>query len=77
MKGIATLVDVNDIAFKNKVKPLVDLFTDQFPIKTVIEIKVTRVDRIQAPSYFLYPDITEESQVKNALRTYKVRPIDL
>ena len=76
MKGIATLIDVNDIAFKNKVKPLVDLFTDQFSITAVIEIKITSVDKIQAPSYFLYPDTTEEAQVEGAMRTYKVKPIE-
>lgn|SRR5690606_163461 len=76
MKGIATLIDVNDIDFRRKVKPLIDLFTDQFPIKTVIEIKVTSVDRIQAPSYFLFPETTEESQVESAMKTYKVKPIE-
>ena len=76
MKGIASLIDVNDIDFKRKVKPLTDLFTDQFPIKTIIEIKVTSVDRIQAPSYFLYPETTEKNQVESAMRTYKVKPIE-
>ncbi len=76
LKGIATLVDVNDIAFKAKVKPLTDLFTDQFPIKTVIEIKVTSVDRIEAPSYFLNPQTTEDSQVDSAMKTYKVKPLE-
>lgn len=74
IKGVATLIDKNDIDFKSKVKPLIELFTDQFPIKTVIEIKVMSIDRIQAPSYFLYPDTTEQNQVENAMRTYKVIP---
>lgn len=76
LKGIATLIDKTDVDFKEKVKPLTDLFTDQFPIKAVIEIKVTKVDVIQAPSYFLYPETTEQSQIASAMRTYKVRPID-
>lgn len=77
IKGVATLVDKNDIDFKRKVKPLIDLFTDQFPIKTVIEIKVTSIDRVQAPSYFLHPETTEQNQVESAMRTYKVKPVEL
>jgi len=67
---------MNDKGFQIKVKPLTDLFTDKFPIKSVIEIKVTHVDVIQAPSYFLYPETTEKSQIENAMSIYKVKPID-
>lgn len=76
IKGVATLIDKSDTSFKEKIKPLTDLFTDKFPIKTLIEIKVTKVDTIYAPSYFLYPDITEQSQVESAMKTYKVKPIE-
>lgn len=76
IKGVATLIDKDSDSFKIKVKPLTDLFTDKFPIKTIIEIKVTKVESIQAPSYFLYSDTTEQSQIQSAMRTYKVKPID-
>jgi uncharacterized protein len=75
LKGTAVLIDNQDQRFKEKVKPLTDLFTDEFPIKSVIEITVTKVDTIKAPSYFLYPDRTEQSQIESALRTYKVKPL--
>lgn len=76
LKGIATLIDKTDNRFALKVKSLTDLFTDKFPIKTIIEIQVTKVDAIQAPSYFLYNDITEQSQINNAMKSYKVKPVD-
>ncbi|WP_265428435.1 pyridoxamine 5'-phosphate oxidase family protein [Chryseobacterium sp. YIM B08800] len=76
LKGIATLIDKTDDRFALKVKSLTDLFTDKFPIKTIIEIQVTKVDAIQAPSYFLYNDITEQSQINNAMKSYKVKPVD-
>lgn len=76
LKGTAILINKDDSDFKEKVKPLTDLFTDQFPIKSVIEIEVTKVDTIKAPSYFIYPDRTEQFQVESAMRTYKVKPID-
>ena len=70
-----SLIDKVDESFKLKVKPLTDLFTDKFPIKTVIEIKITKVETIQAPGYFLYPDTTEQSQIESAMKTYKVTPL--
>lgn len=76
IKGKATLIDRNEDCFKAEVKPLTDLFTDKFPIKSILKIKVTSVDKIQAPSYFLFSDTTEQSQIESAMRTYKVKPID-
>lgn len=72
VKGQATIIYKNDINFSLKVKPLVNLYSDKFPISAVIEIEVEKVEIIQAPSYFLYPEITEEQQIESALETYKV-----
>jgi uncharacterized protein len=75
LKGIAKIIDKNDVEFADKVKPLTNLFTDQFPIQSVIEIEVTSVNSIKAPSYFLFPETTTEtSQVANAMKTYGVKP---
>ncbi|WP_323824684.1 pyridoxamine 5'-phosphate oxidase family protein, partial [Pseudomonas aeruginosa] len=49
LKGTAILIDKNNKDFMEKVKLLTDLFTDEFPIKTIIEIEITKVDTIQAP----------------------------
>ena len=76
LKGTAILIDKGDSDYMEKVKPLTDLFTNEFPIRTVIEIDIKKVDIIQAPSYFLYPDRTEESRIESAMRTYKVKPIE-
>ena len=74
LQGKAAIVDKADIEFNSKVKPLTDLFSDKFPIESVIEIVVTKVDTIQAPSYFVYADTTEEIQIMNAMKTYNVKP---
>lgn len=74
IKGTAQIIDRIDLNFSLKVKPLTDLFTDKFPIKSVIEITVTKVEIIKAPSYFLYPETTEVSQIANAMTTYGVKP---
>ena len=75
IKGTAKLIVKQDYDFSEKVKPLTDLFTDKFPIKAVIEIDIKKVEAIQAPSYFLYPETTEQSQVESAMTTYKVQPV--
>jgi hypothetical protein len=74
VKGTATIIEKNDSEFASKLKPLTDLFTNQFPIAAVIEIKVTKLETIQAPSYFLYPNTTEAGQIANAMAAYKVKP---
>ena len=74
IKGIAKLIEKEDKDFDEKLKPLTELFTDKFPIKAVIEIEIKKVDPILAPSYFLYPETTEEFQIKSAMKTYKVKP---
>ena len=74
LKGTATIIDKEDVEFSSKVKPLTDLFSDKFPIKSIIEITVFRVDTIKAPSYFLYSETTEENQTKNAMTIYNVKP---
>lgn len=72
IKGQAKIIYKNDVNFYVKVKPLIDLYSDKFPISAVIEIEVEKVEIIQAPSYFLFPGITEEQQIESALKTYKV-----
>lgn len=74
IKGIAKLIDKNDTDFAEKVKPLAALATERFPIRSVIEIAVTKVDKILAPSYLLYPDTTEAAQIESAMKVYNVKP---
>jgi uncharacterized protein len=74
VKGIARVVDNADIEFNILVKPLINLFSDTFPILSVIEINIIKIDEIKAPSYFLYKNITEQIQIENAMKTYSVKP---
>ncbi|MGK6351828.1 pyridoxamine 5'-phosphate oxidase family protein [Parapedobacter sp. DT-150] len=73
VKGTARIVDNSDPLFPGKLKFLTDLFTDAFPIKELIEITVTIVEPIRAPSYLFFPDTTESKQIESALETYNVR----
>lgn len=73
LKGRARLIEKEHAAFSEKVKHLTDLFSDAYPIKDVIEVTVTKAEPIVAPSYFLFPETTEEGQIATAHKTYKVR----
>ncbi|ERS86185.1 hypothetical protein Q672_14960 [Marinobacter sp. EVN1] len=43
-----------------------------FQIRSIFDIKVELVERILAPSYILEPNVTEQDQIKAALKTYGV-----
>ncbi len=75
LKGEAQLITKEDSSYAVNAKRLTDLFSDKFPIQSIIEIKVTKVDTIQAPSYWLFPNsTTEQSQIEGAMKTYGVKP---
>lgn len=75
LKGEARVVARSDPAFAPYARRLADRYSDKWPIKAVIEVKVTSVAPIRAPSYLLFPDTTTEaSQIESAMRTYGVKP---
>ncbi|MDQ1097601.1 MULTISPECIES: pyridoxamine 5'-phosphate oxidase family protein [Chryseobacterium] len=75
IKGIAKIIEKTDSTYPEKLNVLTDLFSNRFPIRSIIEIEVKKVDTIVAPSYYLYPETTEESQVESALKTYQVKAV--
>lgn len=76
LKGRATLINRGNYQYEQKARLITDLFGDQYPIRAIIEVIVTKVESIQAPSYFLYPNRTEESQIRLAMKSYQVKPLD-
>lgn len=73
IKGIARIIDKNDVDFETKVGIIKSLFTDKFPIHQLIEIEAQKIEWIKAPSYLMFPDITEQEQIESAMKTYKVK----
>ncbi|QNL48105.1 pyridoxamine 5'-phosphate oxidase family protein [Olivibacter sp. SDN3] len=73
IKGTAKILKKKDPSFLEKSQLLKERFTDRFPISAVVEISVTGVEPIQAPSYVFFPDTTTENdQIESALKTYGV-----
>ena len=73
LKGSARIIGKHDTGFNERHAPLYQLAGDRFPIRAVIEIEITETAPIVAPSYYLYPDTTEASQVDSAMHTYGVQ----
>jgi len=74
LQGEAAVILPSDPKFARLEPLLLSKTRGQFPIRAAIYIGVTAVEPIMAPSYRLFPDTTEASQVASALRTYGVMP---
>ncbi|MCU0449140.1 MAG: pyridoxamine 5'-phosphate oxidase family protein [Bernardetiaceae bacterium] len=74
LKGSAQLIAPSHPSFPEKAKKLTAKFSDRYPILSLIEVAITQVATIKAPSYFLFPETTEQSQTASAMRTYGVQP---
>ncbi len=72
LKGKAKIIEKSDKDFDELEKPLLKMTGGNFPIRSIIKIKIEKSKRILAPRYFLYPDTTEEQQIESALETYGV-----
>lgn len=73
--GAAINVSRTDALFGHWAPPLIDMAGPRFPIHSVFVVEAQAVEPILAPSYCLYPDeVTEQTQVEAAYRTYGVRP---
>ena len=63
-----------DSAFYSRLEALRTLGGEQFNIKSIIEVHVDKVTPILAPSYTLFKETTESSQVQQAMIAYGVQP---
>jgi uncharacterized protein len=78
IKGLARLIQKNEIDFAPNLKLLTDFygdFTSSFPVKALIEVSIQSIDSIQAPSYWLFKDRTEAGQIASAMQAYGVREL--
>lgn len=74
LKGEAELIKKNAAEFEELSSPLLKITKGKYPFGSIIRIKVNKVKPIVAPSYRLFPDITEELQKQSAYNTYGVKP---
>ncbi|WP_350287095.1 pyridoxamine 5'-phosphate oxidase family protein [uncultured Croceitalea sp.] len=72
LKGNAKIIHKKDIGFLEMEKILAQLTGGKFPFSSVTLITPEQCKPIIAPRYLLYPDTTEEEQVKSARQAYGI-----
>jgi uncharacterized protein len=70
LNGVARVVEPHDPDYERRVEPLKTIATERFPVQSFIEIEVTKVAKILAPRYKLFPETTPEAQIERAVKTY-------
>lgn len=75
IKGKAMVLRRGDATFAEHASPLLALAGERFPFTSLFAIGVRSVEPIVAPSYRLFPDTQESTQISSAMRTYGVQPL--
>ena len=70
VKGKARIVYKTDSKFLEMEVILNKMTGGDFPFSTITEITIEQVKPIIAPKYILYPDTTEDEQIKSAKKMY-------
>lgn len=73
LQGLADVLWPGDAAFDEWSAPLKSRVGTRFPLRGVIRVRVTDWQPIVAPSYALYPETTEQAQIRSAWQTYATR----
>lgn len=70
--GLGRVISTEDKAF-DKMKICLEKITQgKYPFQTIFEIQILKVDPIVAPSYFFYPDVSDDERIENAKQGYGV-----
>ncbi|MFY0599667.1 MAG: pyridoxamine 5'-phosphate oxidase family protein [Cyclobacteriaceae bacterium] len=70
LKGKAIIVKKGDAEFRDVEQVLLKITEGKFPFSSVIKIHIKKIKPIIAPKYLIYPETTEEQQIKSAKKTY-------
>ncbi|RNC86377.1 MAG: pyridoxamine 5'-phosphate oxidase family protein [Winogradskyella sp.] len=70
IKGTARIVRNNDSEFSLMESILTKITLGKFPFTSITEITMESVKPIVAPRYILYPETTEDEQIKSAKKAY-------
>ena len=72
IKGKAKIIKESDSGFLERKKVLIKITEGNYPFTTITKIIIEQAKAIIAPKYILYPETTEEDQIKSAKSTYRV-----
>ncbi len=72
--GRAKIIERTEKDFKSMLEALHKLGGEAFPVNSIIAVAIERSEPIIAPSYWLFPETTEQDQIDQAMKSYGVRP---
>lgn len=72
LKGKAKIIDNTNLEYSEMKNVLLEMTAGKFPFKSIIAIHIEHAKPIIAPKYILYPETTEEQQIEEAKRVYKL-----
>ncbi|ABC29796.1 predicted flavin-nucleotide-binding protein structurally related to pyridoxine 5'-phosphate oxidase [Hahella chejuensis KCTC 2396] len=72
IKGAARVVEPADPEWNDYLNKLKTLAGENFPIKNIFEISISKCANILAPSYLLFPEVNVEQQIESAKKAYGV-----
>ena len=75
LKGVADIIDVEHPKYDLMKAALEQMTQGKFPFRTITSVSVQQSKKIIAPSYYLYPETTEQDQIDDALKSYQVRSL--
>ena len=73
LKGRARIIGKSHEEYNNMNKKLEQITQGKYPFSTITHITINQSKKIIAPSYILYPETSEESQIANAKKVYGLK----
>lgn len=73
IKGKASIIDKKHLEYEAIEKELFDIIGTKYPFSSATKIEIESAKPIIAPSYILYPEITEAERVESAKRAYGMK----
>jgi len=70
VKGNAEIVQDGHSSYEKMKAELEKMTLGKYPFMQVFAVKVKQVESIEAPSYFLFPEISEQERIKQAKKQY-------
>ena len=70
VKGTAQIVKKDASDYSEMKSSLLTLVGEKFPFDSITQIHIEHTKPIIAPSYFIYPETTEQQQIESAYQTY-------
>lgn len=73
MKGKAVIIDSGDDGYDTMKEALEAMTLGKYPFKQIIQVEIQEIAPIIAPSYHLFPDLTEAQKIAESKKQYGLK----